>query len=50
MLEWFRSYLVIIAKEAADDQQSPRTATTISAKPRLKFYVYTCRIRLEYFY
>ncbi|XP_076184053.1 vacuolar protein sorting 11 [Ptiloglossa arizonensis] len=33
MLEWFRSYLVIIAKEAADDQQSPRTATTISAKP-----------------
>ncbi|XP_029051219.2 vacuolar protein sorting-associated protein 11 homolog isoform X3 [Osmia bicornis bicornis] len=30
MLEWFRSYLVIIAKEGAD---VPRTTTTISAKP-----------------
>ncbi|XP_051174547.1 vacuolar protein sorting-associated protein 11 homolog [Leptopilina boulardi] len=30
MLEWFRSYLVIIAKEAAN---VPRTSTTISAKP-----------------
>ncbi|XP_015430212.1 PREDICTED: vacuolar protein sorting-associated protein 11 homolog [Dufourea novaeangliae] len=30
MLEWFRSYLVIIAKEAAN---VPRTTTTISAKP-----------------
>ncbi|XP_017787997.1 PREDICTED: vacuolar protein sorting-associated protein 11 homolog [Habropoda laboriosa] len=30
MLEWFRNYLVIIAKEAAND---PRTTTTISAKP-----------------
>ncbi|XP_012139382.1 vacuolar protein sorting 11 isoform X2 [Megachile rotundata] len=30
MLEWFRSYLVIIAKEDPDDT---RTATTISAKP-----------------
>ncbi|XP_017759291.1 PREDICTED: vacuolar protein sorting-associated protein 11 homolog [Eufriesea mexicana] len=30
MLEWFRSYLVIIAKEAAN---VPRTTITISAKP-----------------
>ncbi|KAF7418083.1 hypothetical protein HZH68_000736 [Vespula germanica] len=30
MLEWFRSYLVIVAKEAAN---VPRTTTTISAKP-----------------
>ncbi|XP_012258670.2 vacuolar protein sorting-associated protein 11 homolog [Athalia rosae] len=30
MLEWFRSYLVIIAKEAAN---VPRATTTISAKP-----------------
>ncbi|XP_070156564.1 vacuolar protein sorting-associated protein 11 homolog isoform X1 [Polyergus mexicanus] len=30
MLEWFRTYLVIVAKEAAN---VPRTATTISAKP-----------------
>ncbi|XP_076240073.1 vacuolar protein sorting 11 isoform X2 [Calliopsis andreniformis] len=30
MLEWFRSYLVIIAKEAAN---VPRKTTTISAKP-----------------
>lgn len=34
MLEWFRSYLVIIAKEGAD---VPRTTTTISAKPRQEF-------------
>ncbi|XP_066597141.1 vacuolar protein sorting-associated protein 11 homolog [Prorops nasuta] len=30
MLEWFRSYLVIVAKEAAN---VPRATTTISAKP-----------------
>lgn len=31
MLEWFRTYLVIVAKEAAN---VPRTTTTISAKPK----------------
>lgn len=36
MLEWFRSYLVIIAKEAAN---VPRTTTTISAKPRQEYFI-----------